>query len=346
MYISRALPLVSLALGVALSAMSQTPTPPPQPSSGPGGSTYAYPSYQQFGAYYVNPSKEKPYASYYIFEPVGSTATASLPVVLFLHGYLAGLEGYTVGDSPSNYIYWIEHIVRNGYTVVFPTYDATLSPPEFSESIVSAWESALSRLKTGKGGLIPPRIDGLGMQTVFTGHSMGAYQSFAVAQSLTTNPVAGVPVPRAIAAFNPGLGNTGTLQIALSQISPSISVVLTDADENIPDIPTAQSIWSSIGTAIPAANRDFLEVITDSHGSPAQLGNHWFPDTNGLEDSDSGVDNRDYNITWKLSVGLFDCVLTGTNCSYGLGHGSANQINMGVWSDGTPVKTLILQDSN
>jgi acetyl esterase/lipase len=346
MYVSRALPLVSLTLGVVLSAMAQTPTPPPQPSSGPGGSAYAYPSYQQFGAYYVNPNKEKSYATYYIFEPAGSSTPASLPVVLFLHGYLAGREGYTVGDSPSNYIYWIEHIVRNGYTVVFPTYDATLSPPEFCESIVSAWESALSRLQSGKAGMIPPTIDGLGMQTAFTGHSMGAYESFAVAQSLTTNPVAGVPVPRAIAAFNPGLGNTGTIQIALSQISPAISVVMTDADENTPDIPTAQSIWSSIGSAIPAANRDFLEVITDTHGSPAQLGNHWFPDTNGLEDDDSGVDDRDYNITWKLSVGLFDCVLTGTNCSYGLGHGSFNQINMGVWSDGTPVNTLSLQNPN
>ncbi len=346
MYVSRALPLLCLTLGVALSAMSQTPTPPSQPTSGPGGSAYAYPSYQQFGAFYVNPIKEKADASYYIFEPAGSTAPASLPVVLFLHGYLAGLEGFTIGDSPSNYIYWIEHIVRNGYTVVFPTYDDDLSPPEFAESIVSAWQSALSRLQSGKAGMIPPTIDGLGMQTVFAGHSMGAYESFAVAQSLTTNPVAGVPVPRAIAAFNPGLGNTGKLQIALSKISPAISVVMTDADQDTVDLPTALSIWSSIGTAIPAGNRDFLEVITDSHGSPAQLGNHWFPDTNGLEDDDSGVDNRDYNITWKLSVGLFDCVLRGTNCSYGLGHGSSNQINMGVWSDGTPVKMLSLQSTN
>ncbi len=83
-------------------------------------------------------------------------------------------------------------------------------------------------------------------------------------------------------------------------------------------------------------------VISESHGSPAQLGTHFFPDTNGLEDADSGVDDRDYNVTWKLSVGLFDCVLNGTYCTYGLGHGSFDQMNMSNWSDGTPVNSLML----
>ena len=178
---------------------------------------------------------------------------------------------------------------------------------------------------------------------MFAGHSLGAYESFAVAQQLTISPVNGVPIPRAIAAFNPGIGQSGLLPIAFSQISPSISVVLVDSDEDTTDIPAAQAIWSSIGEAIPSGNRDFLQVISDSHGSPALLGTHFFPDTNGLMDDDSGVDDRDYNVTWKLSVGLFNCVLTGTDCAYGLGHGSVDQISMGNWSDGTPVKTLSLQ---
>lgn len=341
---SRSLSLLSVALCASLSAGAQTPTPPAQPLLGPGGSSYLYSSYTQFGPYYVNPAKEQAYQSYYIYEPAGSSVPKSLPVVLFLHAYLAGLEGYPSGDSPSNYTYWIEHLARNGYTVVFPAYDSQLSPPAFTNSAVDAWQSALTLLRSGAAGLVPPASDAFGVQTMFAGHSLGAYESFAVAQRLTTNPVNGVPIPRAIAAFNPGIGQSGELPIAFSQISPSISVVLVDSDEDTTDIPAAQAIWSSIGTSIPLGNRDFLEVISDKHGSPALLGTHFFPDTNGLMDDDSGVDDRDYNVTWKLSVGLFNCVLTGTDCSYALGHGSIDQVNMGNWSDGTPVKTLSLQD--
>ncbi len=340
MWVLRILTLLALA-GVC--AKAQVPTPPGQPTSGPGGSTYAYPSVHSFGPFYVNPAAPQPYTSYYIFEPTGGSVPATLPVVLFLHGYLLAAEG-SYGDSPGNYIYWIDHLVRNGFTVVFPSYDSGLQPTQYTGSIINAWQAALTLLQSGSvTGLIPPASDAVGMQTLFTGHSMGAVNSFAVAQQLTINPVAGVPIPRAIAGFQPGLGNTGELPTNFSQISPTVSVVVVEGDDNDDDIPTAQGIWNSVVTTIPSSNRDFLEVISDSHGSPAQLGNHWYPDTNGLNDDDSGVDDRDYNITWKLSVGLFNCVLYGTDCSYGLGHGSVNQINMGNWSDGVPVLTLSLQ---
>ena len=136
---------------------------------------------------------------------------------------------------------------------------------------------------------------------------------------------------------------TGELPIAFSQIDPGVRVVLVNGDDDVSDVPTAQSIWNSISTAVPSGNRDILEVMSDSHGSPEQLGNHWYPNTNGFLDDDSGVDNRDFNITWKLSVGLFNCVLANTDCSYGLGHGSTDQTDMGNWSDGTPVIPLSLQ---
>jgi hypothetical protein len=326
---------------VASHALAQTPTPPGQPARGPGGSAYTYPSYQRLGPYYVN--AQAPSSEYYIFEPADSTPPASLPVVLFLHGYLLKSEGYPRGDEPQNYSYWIQHLVRKGYTVVFPTYDYDLGPSHFSESIIQSWQAALVLLQSGGANLIPPTVDALGIQTVCTGHSMGAYECFATGQQLSLSPVAGIPLPRAIAAFTPGIAQTG-LSTDFSRISPTISVVLVDGDEDTPDIPTADAIWSSIQTAIPSANRDFLKVVSDSHGSPAQVGNHWFPDTNGFMDDDSGVDDRDYNVTWKLSAGIFDCVLIGTNCAFGLGHGAIDQINMGDWSDNTPVTPLKLQD--
>jgi hypothetical protein len=329
---------------VAIHALSQIPAPPSQPTIGPGGSEYLYRSVTTYGPFYSSSSKA-PYSEFMIYQPRASSLPSTLPVALFLHGYLLQIEGYPAGDSPNNYIYWLQHLVQQGYTVVYPYYDDTLEPSEFTASILRSWGTALELLESKTDGMIPPTVDALGVQTVFTGHSMGAYQCFAAAQRLTVTPVKSIPLPRAIAGFTPGLGNGDALPTNFSQISPSISVVLVDGDDNPTDIPTAQAIWSSIENVIPAGNRDFLEVISDSHGSPAQLGSHWFPDTNGLLDDDSGVDNRDYNVTWKLSVGIFNCVLYGTDCSYGLGHGSTDQINMGLWSDGTPVTPLYLQDA-
>ncbi len=333
---------VTLLILVAVCAHSQTPTPPAQSSSGPGGNTYLYTANTSFGPFYADPA-ESPQSAFYIFEPSGPSAASTYPVVLLLHAYLLQLQGNPAGDLPDNYTYWIAHLNRMGYTVVFPTYDTGLQPPEFTSNIIATWQAALTLLQSGTvPGLIPPTTDSLGLQTVFAGHSLGAVESFAVAQSLTTIPNAAVPVPRAIAAFQPGVGSTGEISTDYSQISSSVRVVLVDGDQDANDIPAAQAIWSSLSTPIPIANRDFLEVISDSHGSPAQIGNHWYPDTSGFLDDDSGVDNRDYNITWKLSVGLFNCALNNLDCSFGLGHGSSDQVSMGNWSDGTAVVPLSL----
>ncbi len=340
---AEAIGLFCLFATVSVSAQAAIPTPPPQPTSGPGGSNYTYPSYKQFGVFYVNPLDRQPYSSFYIFEPAGSQLPPALPVVLFLHADIADLEGFPIGDSPSNYTYWIEHLTRKGFTVVFPTYDNTPNPGQYTSIIIDSWQAALALLEAGTNGLIPPHKDSQGMQTVFAGHSLGAYESFAVAQELTTNPIYGVPLPRAIAAFNPGIGSS-SMSLDFSQISPSVSVVLVDSDEDTPNLPTAQSIWASIGSVIPSGSRDFLEVITDKTGQPAQLGTHFFPDTNGFDDSGTGVDDRDYNVSWKLSVGVFNCVLFGADCTAGLGHGAFDQITMGDWSNGTPVTPLKLQD--
>ena len=175
--------LLTVAAGYA-----QLPTAPNQPASGPGGSAYLYPSTQSFGPYYANPAAPEPYATFYIFEPSGKPVPGSLPVVLFLHAFLLALEGVS-GDSPTNYTAWIDHLTRNGYTVVFPTYDSGLQPPQFTSSIVSSWQAALTLLETNHiAGLVPPASDAAGLQTLFTGHSLGAVESFAVAQQLTRQP--------------------------------------------------------------------------------------------------------------------------------------------------------------
>jgi len=77
---------------------------------------------------------------------------------------------------------------------------------------------------------------------------------------------------------------------------------------------------------------------------PAQLANHWFPLTYTTKDTDPtqyAVDDRDWNITYKLSVAVTACTTTGLYCDYALGNGPFNaygtttQTDMGFWSDGT-----------
>ncbi len=341
-FVCAVIPSHPFAACAILLGLSSLPLPmcaqirsPGQPTTGPGGSMYPYTKTIQSGPFSSKPGVSSPALAYYIFQPTGGLTPASLPVVLFLHGYLLNQEP-TTGDSPQNYIYWIRHIVCKGYTVVFPLYDQGVGPTAFATDIISAWETALKRL--GSGGFIPPQSDAEGLETAFVGHSLGAVEALTVAQTIAKG---GVPLvtPRAIAAFTPGLGQTN-LPIDFHQLDPNTKLILVDADEDTAaDLATAQGIWSSVSEALPLSNRDFLEVVSDSHGTPAQLGDHWFPLTNGLNDT-AAVDDRDYNVTWKLSVGLLNCVFAGTDCSYVLTHGGDLEVDMGLWSDGTAVHPL------
>jgi len=334
--------LFAAVLGTLLGRAQTLPTPPAQPASGPGGTDYLFPDAKMIGPFNSVAGSNAMATQYYVFEPAGSTLPASLPVILFLHGGYAGVEGgYAAGDSPSNYNYWLMHLAKMGYTVVFPYYDSYLNADKYSENILDVWEAALEWLGAGQDGVIPPRRDSFGIQTVFVGHSIGATEALTVAQQLSLNPSGDVPLPRAIAAFTPGIGKTG-IPVDFSHISPYVRLVIVEGSDDPTDQPTAGAIWASVNSAIPAENRDFLQVISDLHGSPEQPGSHWFPDTNGVRDCDDGLDNRDFNVTWKLSVGLADCVLKKKNCAYGLGHGSEEQIGMGQWSDGQPVIPMML----
>jgi hypothetical protein len=60
-----------------------------------------------------------------------------------------------------------------------------------------------------------------------------------------------------------------------------------------------------------------------------------------LEDS---VNALDYYGFWKLLDGLTDAAFYGKNHDYALGN-TRNQRYMGTWSDGTPVKELVVTDT-
>ena len=120
-------------------------------------------------------------------------------------------------------------------------------------------------------------------------------------------------------------------------------------------------------TRIPAVNKDFILLVSDSHGFPVLQASHRAPTAldksydngegaagapPGATDpiGDATVSRRvrpetmlinalDFYGTWKLFDALTDAAFTGKNREYALGN-TPQQRFMGVWSDGVPVKEL------
>ncbi|MBW2306515.1 MAG: hypothetical protein JRG73_06200 [Deltaproteobacteria bacterium] len=308
------------------------PSPPSQPESGPGGYDYLHATVTGYGPYWAEDHFQENSYEYFIFEPADPTPAAA-PVVLFIHGWLA--------YRPEAYLEWIEHIVKKGYTVVWIRYDSSVVGFRiFADHAMETWKDALNRLD--KNWLEPhvrPEKNELGeIKTAIIGHSMGGFLSTILA-ARAADIRNGMPRPYAIVAVEPG-GLGWIPKENLDQIDPATKLVIVVGDQDTVVCKwTAVVIWKHT-RQIPDENRVLLLVQSDDRGSPAQISNHYFPNTNGFRDT-AAVDARDFYITYKLSVGALNCSFHGTDCEYALGNGSSEQVFMGEWSDGRQVRPMI-----
>ncbi len=326
----RVISITTVVLAATSFTFAQTPTAPPQPSWGPGSADYAFSVIQTYGPYTVSFGSDQT-DSYYIYQPSGPVP-ASAPAVLFLHGYGA--------DSPQSYQIWINQLVQKGYTVVWPLYDQGAAAT-FVNHELADWTDALNRIAASPS-MIPVAVDQSGvMEAGVVGHSAGAFTSFALA-ALIDQPGSGLPPFRAIVAIEPGQGQIPTYD--LSTILPSTAVIIVVGDEDKAKRRcTASQIWGVLPSTT-GNGRNFLEVISDARGTPQQLGNHYFSLTDTNLDTvppPTSVDDRDYNVSWKLSVSALNCAIKGLQCDVAFGNGNSQQITMGNWSDGTPVTPLL-----
>jgi hypothetical protein len=323
---------LSLALLSTGALLAQTITPPPQPTAGPGGSDYPFASYSR-STKFLNSLQTS--NGYYIYQPE-QPQPATAPVALFIHGY--------DGNTTKPYEIWMQHVAQMGYIVIWVEYDTLTSPKKYASVVFKDYQTALKTITSNPGTYVQPATDSNGniLSTVF-GHSAGATLSFQVAD-MAAMAGSGVAPFKSIVAVETGEGAI-PVDFDVSAIPASTQLVMVVGDEDSQNTRClASQFWGEV-TQIPASNRDFLEAITDTYGTPQQIGNHWFPLTSNEPHDTAAVDDRDYNITWKLSVGDFNCAIYGTQCNYGLGHGGFDQITMGNWSDGTPVKPLLwIQD--
>lgn len=353
-------PLVFLAaLHISGLAALAAPTPPAQPATGPGGADYTFTRVAQHA---TGDGGE----DVTIFWPEQPAPTGPLPVVVFTHGWGA--------VKPEHYLAWIHHLVRRGTIVLYPRYQADLraKPDTFTPNAVAGVRRGLDWLAQHKDR---PQPDLTRLATV--GHSAGGVLAANLAIAL---PAAGLPAPKAVMSVEPGItrAKNGDPLLPLSdlaKIAPTtLLLVVTGEDDGLVADRDARRILEE-STAVPAANKDWLELRSDDHGEPALEATHRAPAAplpgyeppqrreprgfirkrmaerakerlaeKGLDLSASSqepavTDALDYYGTWKLFDALSAAAFEGKWRDIALGGGPA-QLDMGKWSDGTPVQPL------
>ncbi|WP_415910184.1 alpha/beta hydrolase family protein [Oleiharenicola sp. Vm1] len=355
----RLAPPLAFLLCLGFAAANAAPIPPAQPATGPGGADYAY-------ARVASHASGDDGDDVTVFWPEQPAAAQPLPVIVFAHGWGA--------TKPEHYLAWIHHLVRHGAIVLYPRYQKNLRTPpaEFTPNAVAGVKRGLDWLARQKD---LPRADLARLATV--GHSAGGVLAANLAVAL---PAAGLPAPKAVMCVEPAVleRDQGPL-VPLADLAqvPAATLLLTlsgDRDTLVGDT-GARRIYEAT-TAVPAAQKDWLELRSDDHGAPALVATHRAPAAplpgyqppqreepkgfirkrlaekakerlaeRGLNLDDSShetpvTDALDYYGTWRLFDALRAAAFENRLRDVALG-GGPTQLAMGQWSDGTPVKPLL-----
>jgi len=292
------------------------PTPPKQPTDGPGGSNYSH-----FG---VRKSRYG-YGSnqYWIFEPYGPEPQ-SAPLIVFNHGWSA--------IFPIFYRAWINHLVKRGNIVIYPRYERGLylGFNRFYENAVDSIKDGINTLQNGAH--VQPELD----KFAIVGHSLGGEFTANMASEAQD---LGIPIPKAVMPVQPCL--LGFEDVDFGDIpSETLMLVVVGEDDTVVGIDPGRIIFEN-STQIPYVQKDYVVQVTDDYGTPDLIADHHSPVSMPFFDT---VNAMDYYSTWKLFDALTDYAFFGINQEFCLGN-TTQQRFMGLWSDGTPVKELIITDN-
>jgi hypothetical protein len=292
------------------------PAPPDQPDDGPGGSNYSHNKViktgYKWGAH-----------QYWIFEP-DDPKPETAPLIVFNHGWTA--------IFPYFYKAWIYHIVKRGNIVVYPRYQRgiTIGFRNFYSNAVKAVKDAIEELENGNH--VKPELD----KFAIVGHSLGGGITAYMAADASD---AGLPIPKAVMPVQPAIPFGPNVD--LSKI-PNQTIMLVIVGENDTVVGnTSGKIIFENSIQVPLSQKDFVIQVTDTYGEPDLVADHLAPIC--IPSSDT-VDAMDYYSTWKLFDALTDYAFYGINKEYCFDN-TPQQRFMGLWSDGTPVKELIVTDT-
>jgi dienelactone hydrolase len=303
------------------------PTPPLQPTSGPGSSNYTH-------AEVIKTSYGSGAHQYWIYEPAAPTPD-SAPVIVFNHGWSA--------FNPLFYQAWIEHLVKRGNIVIYPRYQESITSPsdEFTPNSIQAIKEAIGVLQSG--GHVKPDLE----KFAIVGHSAGGLISINTAALAASQ---GLPQPKAVFCVEPGKSRStnDTMGPILSDLSkvPSSILLLTlagDKDDWVGNS-DAKKIYLET-TQITRENKNYVLLVSDDQGYPSLNADHFAPLAFEVQIRDDNIylltSSMDYYGTWKLFDGLCDAAFYGQNREFALGN-TSQQRYMGLWSDGTPAKEMVI----
>ncbi|HEX4998192.1 MAG TPA: dienelactone hydrolase family protein [Terriglobia bacterium] len=291
----------------------------------------------------------------YLFLPSSPRLSGKVPVVLFHHGWQ--------GMNPKNFGGWIDHLTRSGQVVVYPVYQESekTSPQIVTEAAGWADKRGLDALAKERLEIDPERV-------VYFGYSMGA----AISINLALNPERfGLPAPRAMMLAAPGDAHhvvhgpeSKSIIGPIKELPPTLPVaVLTgEADTDI-GLPTARLVFKQM-CGIQPDRRVLMILPSDqnngnrvnaAHGSPGAPDSRYdfaltrrsFPGQiggrKGFEESPS-MNQLDFFGYWKTLDALIDDAAPRNLPSVVFGQGTAEQLFLGTWPDGTPFKKIRLEN--
>jgi acetyl esterase/lipase len=307
-------PALALLAGVA-----GAQTPPGQPSgSGPGGSTYPH-------AGYTVTTNGSGNTQYWVYQPA-SPKPASAPLVVLNHGWGA--------MEPDGYIGWITHLVRRGNVVVYPRYQATLLTPRanFTPNAITAVKNAITWLQAN-ATRVQPQLN----RFAVVGHSYGGTVTANFGHRWSSQ---GLPQPKVLMPIEPWYENVDSLT---GVPATTLLNCVVGADDDFAGWDGCDLIWDRTGQ-VGLANRDYVILPSDAHGTPDLVADHYAPAANPSGGAMSGIDALDWWGLWQTFDGLTDCAFFGTSCAFGLGNTPEHR-NMGTWSDGVAVTPMTILDA-
>jgi dienelactone hydrolase len=297
--------------------MQEPPTPPQQPSDGPGGSNYSHAGVRQ--SRYGCGVRE-----FWIFEP-SDPVPSSAPLIVFNHGWSAFFPIY--------YKEWIVHLVKRGNIIVYPRYQLTfmIGTRSATHNAIYAVQRAIALLQNGKH--VMPDLD----KFAIVGHSLGGGITAEMAALAADE---GLPNPKAVMPVQPFIRLDTMMKDFHTIPASTLLLVVVGENDTIVGNDSGKTIFTT-ADQIPLNRKDFIIQRTDRHGSPALVADHLAP---MCIPKSSLVDAMDYYSTWKLFDALTDYAFYGIEQEYCLGN-TTEQRFMGYWSDGVPVRELVITDT-
>ncbi|GJD54538.1 chlorophyllase/cutinase-like alpha/beta fold protein [Methylobacterium dankookense] len=248
----RVLLAAGLLAASGLLAPALAAAPPGQPKDGPGG-----PGDKQ--ATVTKRAVGRASAATFVFYAAGPAPSSGRPVAIFLHGWGA--------VNPQSYGAWIDHLVRNGYLVLFPRFQEVnrTRPADASALAGRLVKTALDELAADADA--KPDTS----RVAVIGHLAGV----PIAMNLAAEAAGlGLPAPKLVFGTMPGGIASGPKArgITLADLSavPASTMIITvigDRDARAADAAARRLLREA--DKVPVERKLFVRALSDDHGFPA-----------------------------------------------------------------------------